>query len=86
MRTQGTGRYVEDAREHFAGNLIHVRDHEEQPLGSRVGCRQGAGLQGTVNSTGSTAFGLHFNNVDRLTEEVLFTVGRPFIDMFRHRG
>ena len=40
---QRTGRNEEDRRQHLAGDLVHVGQHEHQALGGREGRRQGAG-------------------------------------------
>ena len=55
VRSQRTGRNVEHAGNQLAGNLVHVRNHQEQTL--RGGkCRgEGTSLQRTVNGTGSTS-------------------------------
>ena len=83
---QGTGGYVEHAGEQFACDLVHVGDHEQQTLGSGVGRGQRASLQGTVDRTGCTGFGLHLDHLDLLTEDVLTAFGRPFVHHFCHGG
>ncbi len=50
-----TGGDVEDARQLLARDLVHVRDHQEQALRSRVGGGQSAGAQRAVNGTGGAA-------------------------------
>ena len=57
--SQGAGRYVEYGRQQLAGNFIHVRNHQQQALGSRVGSSQGACLQGSVYCACGTGLGLH---------------------------
>jgi hypothetical protein len=46
----------------LARDLVHVGDHEQEPLrrGERGG--EGAGLQGAVHGAGGAAFGLHFDH------------------------
>ena len=88
---QGVGRessrrYVDDAGEKLAGDLIHIRDHEEQALGRRVGRRQRACLQGAVYGAGRAALGLHLNDADLLPENVLQSVSGPRIRDLRHNG
>ena len=56
---QGAGRYVEHGRQQFAGNFIHVRNHQQQTLGRRIGSGEGACLQGTVHRACSAGLGLH---------------------------
>ena len=77
---------VEDARELLACDLVHVRDHQEQALRSRVGGGQSTGAQRTVNGTGCTSLGLHLDDLDRGAEDVLATLGRPLVDMVGHRA
>ena len=83
---QGTGGYVEYAGEQFACDLVHVGDHQKQALGSGVGRGQRASLQGTVDRTGCTGFGLHLDHLDLLAEDVLTAFGRPFVHHFCHGG
>lgn len=77
---------VEDARELLARDLVHVRDHQEQALRSRVGGGQSTGTQRTVNGTGCTRLGLHLDDLDRGAKDVLATLGRPLVDMVGHRA
>ena len=75
---------VEDARQEFAGNLVHIRNHKQQALGSRISRGQGTGHERPVYSTGSAAFGLHFLDFNNLAEHVLDALGCPFIHFFCH--
>ena len=84
MGAKGAGRHMEHTWQHLAGDLIHIRDHQQQPLGGGVSSGQGTGLQGTMDRTGRPTLGLHLHHLYRLAEEVLFTVSRPGIHMFRH--
>ena len=81
---QSTCRNVENCGQQFASHFIHVRNHQKQALGCGVSSSQRTGLQGTVNSTCSTCFGLHFQKFYGLTEDVFLTLGRPFVYNFRH--
>lgn len=83
-RRQGAGRYIEDARQQFAGNLIHIGNHEQQSLGRRIGRREGAGFEGAVHRAGRAGFGLHFYQFDGLPKQVLFPLGGPLVHMLRH--
>ena len=80
------GADVEHARQQFAGDFIHVGNHEQQTLGSGEGRRQGAGLQGTVHRAGGAAFRLHLRDPHGLPEDVLPALGAPFIHMLSHGG
>ena len=84
MVGQCAGSDVEYARQQFACHFIHIWNHEEHPLGCGIGGGQGTALEGAVKSAGSAAFGLHFHNVNRVAENVLLSVGGPFIHRFRH--
>ena len=83
--SQRTGRNVEHTRQQFAGNFIHVRNHQQQTLGGSVGSRQGACLQRAVYRACSAGFRLHLQQFYRLSEQILFPCGSPFIHVFRHR-
>ena len=86
VRSDATRGDVENARELLARDLVHVRDHQEQALRSRVGGGQSTGAQRTVNGTGCTCLGLHLDDLDRGAEDVLATLGRPLVDMVGHRA
>ena len=45
MRSQCTGRYVENAGQQFAGNLVHIGNHQQQTLRSSVGGCERTGLK-----------------------------------------
>ena len=60
VRSQGTGRNMEDAGKQFTGDLVHVGDHEQQALGSGVGAGQGAGGQHAVHHEVLAPLGGHF--------------------------
>ena len=55
----GTGGHVEHAGQQLAGDLVHVRDHQQQALRRRVGGGQSAGAEGAVDGTGSAGLRLH---------------------------
>ena len=84
MCSQSTCCYVEYARQQFAGDFVHVRDHQQQTLRCCVCCCQRTCRQGAVYCTGSTSFGLHFNNFYCLTKKVLFTIRCPVVCFFSH--
>ena len=81
---QRAGRHVEHAGQQFAGNLVHVGNHQQQTLRRGERGRQRAGLQRTVYGTGRTAFGLHFLYRHGIAEKVLATLCGPLVDVFRH--
>ena len=85
VRGEGAGRDVEDRRKQFAGDLVHVRNHQEQAL--RCGERRGqrAGRQGAVHRAGGAGLGLHLGHLKGLAEEILAAVGGPRIGDLPHR-
>ena len=86
MGSQGTGSHMEHRRGMLAGQLIHIRDHQEQTLG----CCKGGGISacsdGSVYGTCRTTLGFHLNDIYLLTEEILSSGSRPLIHAFRHGG
>ncbi len=84
VRGESASRHVEHARQQLAGNLVHVRNHQQQTLRCGVcGCER-TGLQRTVNSSGGAGLTLHLLNTHCLAEDVLSPGGRPVIDTLRH--
>ena len=85
LRGQGARAHMEYAGQQFAGDLVHVGDHQQQALGRGKGRGHGAGYQRAVHSASSTRLALHLNDVHRLAIDIL-TAGRcPFVTRFRHR-
>ena len=82
---QSSGSYLEYSGQQFAGNFVHVGDHQQQTLGSGIGRGQSTCSQRTVHSTSSTSFRLHFHDFYRASEHVRFPMGSPFITHFCHR-
>ena len=77
-------RNMENAGKHFAGDFVHVGDHQKKTLRSgECGC-QCACRKGTVNCACCAALGLHFRNADLLTEKILPALCAPFIGNFCH--
>ena len=69
----------------FARDLVHIGDHQQQTLAGGEGGRQSACAQRAVHRAGCAGFGLHFSDLEGLTEDVLGTRVRPFVGVFRHR-
>ena len=76
---------VENAREQFACDFVHVRYHEQHALRCRIGGSQRTALQRAMECAGCAAFCLHFDDVYGVTENILLAVSGPFIHFFRHR-
>ena len=68
----------------FAGDLVHIGDHQKQSLGSGIGRGECAGCQGAVDRPRCASFGLHFNDFDLLSEQVFLSVGRHLVYEFGH--
>ena len=81
-----TCRNVENTGKLFAGNFVHVGNHQQEPLRCGVGCGEGAGLQGAVDGTCGATFRLHFLHEHCLAEDVLTSGSSPFINILRHCG
>ena len=77
---------VEDAGSLLTGDLVHVRDHQEKALRSRVSRGESTGGNGAVDGTGGTGFGLQFGDTDGLAEEVLHTVCGHLVSDLGHGG
>ena len=52
----GAGTHMQNCRQQFSGDFIHIRNHQQQSLRRRERCRQRTCGQCTVYGTGSTAF------------------------------
>jgi len=46
----------------LAGDLVHIRDHQQQTLRRGKGGGKRAGLQGAVHRASRAAFGLHLSH------------------------
>jgi hypothetical protein len=76
---------VEHRRRQLARDLVHVRDHQQQPLRRGEGRGQGAGLQRAVYGTGGTGFALHYDDRGDGAPEIRPLLGRPGVGPFAHR-
>ena len=80
-RTRGN---MEHAGKQLTSDLVHVRDHQQQALRSRVGGGQRAGCQRAVHRTRGARLGLHFDDLYGRTENVLLTCGCPLVNAVCH--
>ena len=85
VRGDHAGCDVHDIGQELAAHRVHGRNHQHQALRRSEGGGQRTSLQRTVAGTRSARLGLHLNDVNRRTEQVLASLGRPFIHLFRHR-
>ena len=79
LRGQRARRDVKHRRRQFAGDLVHVRDHQQQALRRRERRAERAGLQRAVDRAGRAAFALHFDDGGHGAPEILHPAGRPRI-------
>ena len=78
---------VEDGRPHLAGNLVHVRNHQHQALGGRVGAGQSTRHQRAVDGASRARLGLHLHHVQRTAEHVQLALRGPLVSVLaHHRG
>ena len=81
----GAGGYMEDRGDQLAGDLVHVGDHEQKPLGGGEGGAQRTSAQRTVNGAGHTGLGLHLGDDRDGTPDVLLLGGGLGVRFGRHR-
>ncbi len=62
LRRERTGSDVKHGRRQLAGDLVHVRDHQQQALRGRERRRQRAALERAVERAGGPAFALHLDH------------------------
>ena len=75
---------MEHGRQHFAGDLVHVGDHQQQALAGRVGDGQRARAQGAVGGAGGAGFGLHFHDPEGFSEHVFHSLAGPGVGVLAH--
>ncbi len=85
MARHGACAYVEDARQEFAGDLVHVGDHQQQPLRCGERACQRAGLQRPVHRSGGPGLRLHLLHEHGVAEKVLPALRGPLVNVLRHR-
>ena len=87
MGRQRPGGNMGHPRQQAAGNLVHIRDHQQKALGSGERGGQCPGGQGAVDRAGSASLRLHDGDLYWLAEHILPPLGRPFIrQLCHHRG
>ena len=77
---------VEDAGQQFAGDLVHVGEHQEEPLRGGEGRGQGAGDQRAVHRAGRARLRLQLPDLQDLAEDVFAPLGRPLVGDLPHGG
>ena len=62
LRRERAGSDVQHRRRQLTGDLVHVRDHQQQALGGRERRRERAALQRAVQRAGGSALALHLDD------------------------
>ena len=93
VRSDAASRNMDNVRKQFAGDLVHVRDHQKKTLGSGVGGGKSTRSERAVNSACRAALGFHFHDLNAFAEDVscrfakdVLIRGRPGIRHFCHRA
>ena len=86
MRGQGAGRHMEDAGQQFAGDLVHVGNHEQEALRGREGAGQRTAGKHAVHGAGRAGLGLHFPHEHFLAHEIESAAGGHLVHHFAHDG
>ena len=81
----GPGGDVHRARRQLAGDLEHVRHHQQQTLGRRERRGEGALLHGPVQRPGGAGFRLHLDDLGNGAPQVRSSGGGPLIRQLGHR-
>jgi len=68
----------------IAGDLVQVRQHQQQALRRGEGGGQRAGLQRAVNRAGGAGFGLHLHHLGPRAPEVRAAIRRPGVGVLAH--
>ena len=84
VRRKCACRNIDNRRQKLTGNFVHVRNHQQKSLRSRVGCCERACRERAVNSAGGAALGLHLGNFNGSSENILFALSRPLICYLSH--
>jgi hypothetical protein len=79
------GRHVDHRRCQLAGDLVHVRDHEQQSLRGRECRPEGPGLQRSMERTGCAGLALHLDDVRHTPPEVGLVRLCPGVGELTHR-
>jgi hypothetical protein len=82
----GAGGDVEDRRGALAGDLVHVRDHEEEALGGGEGRGEGARGEGAVHRAGGAGLGLQLDDLGDGAPYVLAALGGELVGELAHVG
>src|SRR5208282_6663162 len=68
----------------LAGDLAHIGDHQQQPLGGGEGGGEGAGLERAVHRAGGAALRLHLSHQRHGAPDVAPALGAPLVGELAH--
>eukprot|EP00906_Rhabdomonas_costata_P005593 RCo008352 len=77
---------VDHTGKQLPSDFVDVGNHQQQPLGGRVGGAHRTHGQGTVHRTGGAGLGLHLADVHDLPEAVLLSLGHPNVGELSQDG
>ena len=77
-------RHMEHPGQQLPRHFIQIRNHKEQPLGSRKSRGKRPDRKRTMHGPCGPCFRLHFRDIDSLPEYILPPFRRPFIHIFGH--
>ncbi len=75
---------MKNAGKQFAGNFIHVGNHQQKTLGSGISACQGTSRKHSMYRARGSGFGLHFPHYDLLAKNVFRALYAKLVHDFRH--
>ncbi len=85
MRGHRARRDVEGGGREFAGDLVHVGDHQQQSLRGGEGRGERSGLEGAMYRSGCASFTLHLDDVRNASPRVGHGLRGPLVSPLAHR-
>ncbi len=85
VRGDRTGGDVDHRRRELAGDLVHVRQHQQQTLRSGERRTQGTRLQRAVQRAGRSGLGLQLDHLGHRAPQVRLACCRPRVGQLTHR-
>ena len=77
---------MEYSGQQLAGYLVHVREHQEQPLRGSEGRGERAGDEGAMDRSGRACLRLELPDSQDLAEDILSPLGCPLVGNLPHGG
>ncbi len=84
LRGQRARRHVEHAGKQLAGDLVHIRNHQQQALRRGKRRSEGAALERTVHGACGARLGLHLHDFHRFAENIFTTLCSPLVHELGH--